>query len=77
MGSLFGLPITTGLLWYYWPEAHGFFLNPFGLFLIGASLACDAVYPFVLSRVRRSERELADGRLIRGEVQHLQTKKDT
>jgi hypothetical protein len=67
MGSVFGLPITNGLLWYYWPEAHGYFLNPFGISMLGTCLVCDIVYPYVLWRVRKSETILPDGRIVRGD----------
>lgn len=55
---------STGLLWWYWPEAHGYFVHPFGVFLAVTCVGCDAFYPFVLAHVRKGERMLPDGRLV-------------
>lgn len=63
---MMGLPVSTALLWWYWPEAHGFVLNPLGIFLIGTATLCDVVYPFVLRHVRLSEKVLPDGRIVAG-----------
>lgn len=56
-----GLPVTCGLLWWYWPEAHGFVWHPLGVFFIGTAVCCDVAYPFVLGHVQSTERVLADG----------------
>lgn len=58
--------LCNGLLWWYWPEAHGYWVSPFGIFLCGFSLVCDVAYPFVLWTVRQGEEVLPDGRLICG-----------
>ncbi|KAJ9149325.1 hypothetical protein NKR23_g4203 [Pleurostoma richardsiae] len=67
LGSISGLLLCNGALWWYWPEAHGYFVNPFGIFLDLTWLLCDLAYPFLLWKVRQTERALADGRLISGE----------
>ncbi|KAF4973254.1 hypothetical protein FSARC_409 [Fusarium sarcochroum] len=67
VGTVMGLPITCVLLWWYWPEAHGFVLHPLGLFLIGTSILCDLAYPFLLAYVRTTERILPDGSLVAGD----------
>jgi hypothetical protein len=56
----------AAVLWFYWPEAHGFFVNPVAIFLMVTSTACDIIYPFILARIRASERVLADGRVVAG-----------
>ncbi|KAK1710641.1 hypothetical protein BDP67DRAFT_407195 [Colletotrichum lupini] len=66
LGTLTGWIGSTGLLWWYWPEAHGFFVNLMGIFLMTTCLACDTAYPFILAGVRRSEQVLPDGRLVSG-----------
>lgn len=66
MGTICGMILCNGLLWYYWPAAHGYFLNPFGIFLCGTALVCDAIYPFLLYQVRKTEIILPDGRCVAG-----------
>lgn len=63
-----GLPVTCTLLWWYWPEAHGFVGHPLGIFLVGSAIFCDLVYPFVLGHVRATERILPDGTVVSGEA---------
>jgi hypothetical protein len=58
--------VTNGLLWWYWPEAHGFWASPFGIFICGLSFLCDTAFGVVLWEVRKTERTLPDGRLVRG-----------
>lgn len=58
----------NGILWYWWPEAHGYFVNPFGMFLLYTTVSCDLIYPLLLWHVRATEKELPDGRLVSGEV---------
>ncbi|KAF7517723.1 hypothetical protein G7054_g13709 [Neopestalotiopsis clavispora] len=67
IGTLCGMPLCNGLLWWYWPEAHGYFLNPFAIFLVVTAIGCDLIYLFVLYQVRKTERQLPDGRLVRGD----------
>lgn len=75
IGTIFGMGVCNAILWYYWPEAHGFFLNPLGIFLCGTALLCDMVYPFALWQVRKTEVALPDGRLVSLEqFDHMQTK---
>ncbi|ORY58490.1 uncharacterized protein BCR38DRAFT_447456 [Pseudomassariella vexata] len=68
VGSVSGMGLCNALLWWYWPEAHGYFLHPLGVFMCGLSLLCDLSYPFLLWQVRRTERMLPDGRLVAGDV---------
>lgn len=59
--------VSNGVLWWYWPEAHGYWVSPLGVFLCGTALIADVVYPFLLYEVRQYEISLSDGRLIRGD----------
>jgi hypothetical protein len=56
--------VTNGLLWWYWPEAHGFWVTPLSIFICGLSFFCDAVFGLALWEVRRTERALPAGRLV-------------
>ncbi|TLD18179.1 hypothetical protein PspLS_10482 [Pyricularia sp. CBS 133598] len=67
LGSFVGLVALPGMMWWYWPEAHGYFLNPLARFLQALFLLPDIVYPFVLYQVRKTEVELPDGRLVSAE----------
>ncbi|KAH8812525.1 hypothetical protein F5884DRAFT_832161 [Xylogone sp. PMI_703] len=68
IGSLAGLPLCYGWGWYFWREAHEYFMSPFSIFLWVTGLTCDLVYPFVLWQVRKSEKVLPDGRKVRGDA---------
>lgn len=71
--------VCNAILWNWWPEAHGYFVNPLGIFICGTALLCDILYPFVLWKVKQTEVILQDGRIIsRGEARHTQAveKKD-
>lgn len=74
IGTIFGMGVCNAILWHYWPEAHGYFVNPLGMFINGTSLLCDLVYPFALWQVRKTEVTLPDGRLVsREKFGHMQT----
>ncbi|KAH8759819.1 hypothetical protein F5883DRAFT_465559 [Diaporthe sp. PMI_573] len=74
IGTIFGLGVCNAILWHYWPEAHGYFVNPLGMFICGTALLCDLVYPFALWQVRKTEVALPDGRLVsREQFDHMQT----
>lgn len=62
-----GLPVTSILLWWYWPEAHGYVLHPLSIIIIGTGSICDLAYPFVLAHVKSTEKVLADGSIVSGE----------
>jgi hypothetical protein len=62
-----GLPVTNILLWWYWPEAHGFVWHPLSIIIVGTGILCDVAYPFVLAHVRATERVLADGSIVSGD----------
>lgn len=66
VGTVMGLPVSCILLWWYWPEAHGFVFHPLALFFVGTSVLCDLAYPFLLAYVRTTERVLPDGSLADG-----------
>lgn len=66
MGTFLGLVLANVVLWWYWPEPHGFIVSLPGVLLWGTAMACDAVYPFLLWRVRRTEVVLPSGRVSRG-----------
>ncbi|KAF4996623.1 hypothetical protein FDECE_12360 [Fusarium decemcellulare] len=68
VGTVMGLPVTCVLLWWYWPEAHGFVFHPLGIFFIGTSVFCDLLYPFLLAHVRMTEKILPDGTVVAGDV---------
>jgi hypothetical protein len=70
-----GLPVSCFLLWWYWPEAHGFVFHPLGAFFTGTSVICDLAYPFLLAYVRTRERVLPDGSLVDGRLEAETEKK--
>jgi hypothetical protein len=63
-GSVIGFYAIYGWNWYFWREAHEYFMSPFGMFLWVTSLICDLVYPFVLWKVQKTEVVLVDGRKV-------------
>lgn len=65
-GSLIGLYLNYGCMWYLWREAHEYFMSPFGIFLWGTALVCDLIYPFVFAEVRKTEDVLEDGSKMAG-----------
>ena len=70
--------LCNGVLWWYWPEAHGYFVSAPAIFINGLFVICDLVYPLVLWRVRQTEQRLPDGRLVRqpdaGQLRHSKPK---
>ena len=67
LGTITG-PILGYLpMWWYWPEAHGYVVSGPAVLLWGPAILCDLIYPFVLHRVRQTERVLPDGRVARGD----------
>lgn len=64
LGTAVGLGGNSLILWYWWPEAHGYVTNPFGMFLLGTAILTDLVYPFCLWKVRQTEVILPDGRIV-------------
>jgi len=64
VGTMMGLPVTTLLLWWHWPEAHGFVLQPASCTIVGVTMICDLIYPFVLAQVQATEEMLPDGTII-------------
>ncbi|KAK4505250.1 hypothetical protein PRZ48_003213 [Zasmidium cellare] len=61
-GSIIGLYLNYAWAWWFWPEAHEYFVSPFALFLWVGGFVCDIAYAFVLWRVKQTEIVLEDGR---------------
>ena len=59
--------MNYGWAWYFWREAHEYFMSPFGVFLWVTGLVCDLIYPFVLYQVLKTEKVLPDGSRVRGD----------
>ncbi|KAH8647255.1 hypothetical protein BX600DRAFT_484536 [Xylariales sp. PMI_506] len=66
VGTVSGMVLCNGVLWWYWPEAHSYFTTSMGIFMCGLALICDLAYPVILWHVRKTEKMLPDGRLVRG-----------
>ena len=66
LGSMTGMYMHYGWAWYFWREAHEYFMSPFGIFLWATGLVCDLIYPFVFYHIRKTEKVLPDGRKVRG-----------
>lgn len=64
LGSIIGFYFVYGWEWYFWREAHEYFMSPFALFLWVSSVICDCVYPYALWRIKKTERVLPDGRKV-------------
>ncbi|KEY70491.1 hypothetical protein S7711_02664 [Stachybotrys chartarum IBT 7711] len=65
-GTLLGLPTPSLLLWWVWPEAHGYVWQPLSVIMIATGLLCDVAYPFLLAHVRSTEQILPDGTIVAG-----------
>jgi hypothetical protein len=63
-------------MWYFWNEAHEYFMSPFAVLLWATALVCDVVYPFIFAQIRKSEKVLEDGRKIAGVRDFVEDKKD-
>lgn len=64
LGTGVGLGGSSAILWYWWPEAHGYFTNPFAMFLLGTAMLADLIYPICMWRVRQTEVVLEGGRIV-------------
>ncbi|KAK4203559.1 hypothetical protein QBC40DRAFT_274519 [Triangularia verruculosa] len=64
LGSVLGFYMVYGWEWYFWTEAHEYFMSPFGMFLWVTCLVSDCVYPFALWKIQKTEVLLADGRKV-------------
>ncbi|KAH8592131.1 hypothetical protein B0O99DRAFT_654043 [Bisporella sp. PMI_857] len=67
IGSITGLYLNFGTCWYFWRESNEYFMSPFSIFLWGTGLICDLAYPFVLYKLRRTERVGPDGSKTAGD----------
>ncbi len=63
-----GLPVCCVLLWWHWPEAHGFVFHPLSVIILGTTFACDIAYPFLLAHVRKTELVLPNGMIVAGDA---------
>lgn len=68
--------MVYGWEWYFWTEAHEYFMSPFALFLWVTSLICDCIYPYVLWQVQRTEKTLESGRKVRGDMTEPAVKRE-
>ena len=68
LGSIIGMYMYYGWAYYYWKEAHEYFLSPFAIFLWCTGLVCDLIYPFVFYHIRKTEKVLPDGKKVRGAI---------
>lgn len=66
LGSILGFRLVYGWEWYFWREAHEYFMSPFAIFLWVISLIYDCVYPYAMWRIEKRERVLGDGRKLPG-----------
>ncbi|KZV91542.1 hypothetical protein EXIGLDRAFT_693587 [Exidia glandulosa HHB12029] len=64
LGTILGVYGAYAVRWWYWPEQHEYFVNPFALILMLVGLAADVVYVFVFAHIRKSETVLSDGRRV-------------
>lgn len=72
LGTAVGLGGSSAILWYWWPEAHGYLTNPFGMFMLGTAMLTDFIYPFCLWNVRQTEVILSGGRIVsREQAMHM------
>ncbi|KAI0156360.1 hypothetical protein GGR57DRAFT_79039 [Xylariaceae sp. FL1272] len=67
IGSIFGMGFANGLLWWFWPEPHAFWVSELSIFICGLSFISDLAYGFALWQVRKTEIVLPDGRLVGGD----------
>ena len=75
-GSIIGLYFVYGWEWYFWREAHEYFMSPFAVFLWGTSFICDSVYAYTLWQIQKTETVLADGRKMDGQLTNGYDKKE-
>lgn len=68
IGTAMGLPVTCTLLWWYWPEAHGFVFHPVSIIIMGTTFVCDLAYPFLLAHVRKTEVVFPNGMIVAGDA---------
>lgn len=72
LGTTVGLGGSSTVLWYWWPEAHGYLINPFGIFMLGTAVLTDLIYPYFLWSVRQTEVILPSGRIVsREQAMHM------
>jgi len=64
LGSVIGLYINYGWAWYFWTEAHEYFMSPFAIFLWATGFVCDILYGYALWHIQKTETVMEDGRKI-------------
>jgi hypothetical protein len=67
LGSVIGFYLVYGWEWYFWTEAHEYFMSPFALFLWVSSVICDFIYPYALWHIQKTEKVLPDGKKVRAD----------
>jgi hypothetical protein len=71
-GSLIGINWNFLWLWWAWPEAHGYFVNPFAICMLLTWVAADVAYLLVLIEIKKTEVVLDDGAKVRGGMVHTE-----
>jgi hypothetical protein len=66
LGSVIGLYLNYGWAWYFWREAHEYFMSPFGVFIWGSGLVLDLAYAIIFWKVKITEEVFSDIRKIQG-----------
>ena len=56
IGSVAGMNLSFGYCWWVWPEIHGYFVNPFAVWMLVTWLVADLGYLVVLRNVRGAEK---------------------
>ena len=68
VGSLVGLNCNYLWLWWAWPEAHEYFVNPVAVCLLVTWVVADVAYFFVLVDVKKKEMITRDGKKVESGV---------
>ena len=55
-GSILGLYLNFGVMWWWWTEAHGYVMSALGVWMCGGSLLLDIMYGWTLWEVQKRER---------------------
>jgi len=77
LGSFFGLNVVFAWMWWTWPEAHPYFINPVAICLLVTWFVADIAYLVVLRDVKKTETVLKDGRKVRGGMKMKNSTKTT
>jgi hypothetical protein len=61
IGSVSGLTLNYGYVWWVWPEAHAYYINPIVVVMMVTWILADLGYLVVLCNVQRTDRTV-DGK---------------